>query len=108
MSEQNALPSRSRQATLEQDTAAGGAELRKIRTKAGDVATISLAVSPSGPPFRVTLRFKVGGATVQRPVGTVSGSTRTEVLQKGWKLIREAKIVESNGWQWIVSTSSSQ
>lgn len=96
-------PSRNRQAALEQDEAAGGLELRKMYTKTRDVVTVSLAVDPlSGGASRVFLRFKWGGGTVQRSVGRVSASSRSEALKLGWRMIREQKIVEKEGWSWVV------
>lgn len=50
-------PSKNRLAALEQDKAAGGAELRKMRTKSGGIVTVSLALSPVDGGSRVTLRF---------------------------------------------------
>ena len=94
--------SQNRLAALEQDGAAGGAELRKMRTKTGDVVTVSLSVSDSGGHSRVILRFKWGGGTVQRPVATIAASSRLEALKLGWKIIREQKIVETEGWSWVV------
>lgn len=95
--------SRNRYAALEQDEAAGGAELRKMYTKTRDVVTVSLAVdSLAGGASRVFLRFKWGGGTIQRSVGRVSASSRSEALTLGWKIIREKKIVEKEGWSWVV------
>ena len=93
--------SRNRMASSEQNTAAGGAQLRKMRTKSGDVVTVSLAVSNS-ESGRVILRFKWGGGTVQRPVACVKASSRLEALKLGWKIIREEKIVEKEGWSWVM------
>lgn len=86
---------------LEQDKAAGGAALRKMRTTMGGVVTVSLSVSDSIGGSRVILRFKWGGATVQRLVGTVTAASRFEALKLGWKMIREEKIVEKEGWSWV-------
>lgn len=94
---------KTRQAAAEQDAAAGGSELRKMRTKTGDVVTVSLSVSPSGGGMRVILRFKWGGGTVQRPIATVMTASRNEALREGWKLIREKKLVEKEGWSWVVA-----
>ena len=99
-------PSRNRMAALEQDTAAGGTSLRKMRVKTGDVVTVSLSVSSKEShgkgTARIILRFKWGGGTVQRPVATVEASSRSEALKLGWKAIRENKIVEKEGWSWVV------
>lgn len=97
------LSRKNRQAAAEQDAAAGGAELRKMRTKTGDVVTVSLSVSPSGGASRVILRFKWGGGTVQRPVATIKAASRMEALREGWRLLRENKVVEKEGWAWVVA-----
>lgn len=99
------MSKRTRQASAEQDAAAGGAALRKMRTRAGDVVTVSLSVSSSGDASRIILRFKWGGRTVQRPVATIKAASRTEALREGWKRIRDEKIVEKEGWSWVVAGS---
>jgi hypothetical protein len=88
---------------MEQDRAAGGLERRKLRTKSGDIVVASLAInSPSGKvSHSVTLRFKMGGLTVSRPVGKVEGESRFEILKKGWAKVREDKLAEQNQWSWI-------
>lgn len=86
---------------LEQNKAAGGAALRKMRTTMGSIVTVSLSVSDSGAGSRVILRFKWGGATIQRLVGTVAATSRFEALKLGWKMIREEEIVEKEGWSWV-------
>ncbi|MCE2971550.1 MAG: hypothetical protein LW847_15285 [Burkholderiales bacterium] len=96
---------KTREAAAEQDAAAGAAELRKMRTKTGDVVTVSLSVSPSGGASRVILRFKWGGGTVQRPVANVNAESRAEALREGWRLIREKQIVEKEGWSWVVPST---
>ena len=98
----NAISLRS---ALEQDRAAGGAELRKIHTKTGDVVTVSLAIAESGDALRVTLRFKWGGSNVQRPVGKVVAASRFEALKLGWKMIRAERIVENQGWSWVIPSA---
>ena len=55
---------------LDQDKAAGGANLRKLKIRSGDTVTVSLATSSTKSPYRVILRFK-SGLTVQREVGRV-------------------------------------
>lgn len=95
-------PSQNQLAAMEQNKAAGGEESRKIRTKSGDVVTVSLALAGD----RVTLRFKMGGSTIQRTVGTVTATARAEALKQGWTMLREKRIVENEGWSWVVPTSS--
>ena len=93
--------SRNGMAALAQDRAAGGSDLRKMRTKSGEVVTVSLSVTESSAGSRVILRFKSGGATVQRPVGTVTATSQFHALKLGWQMIREQKIVEKEGWSWV-------
>jgi len=86
---------------MAQDRAAGGSEMRKMRTKSGGIVTVSLSVSQSNAGSRVILRFKSGGATVQRPVATVIATSQFQALKLGWALIREQNIVEKEGWAWV-------
>lgn len=95
--------SQNRMAALEQDKAAGGADFRKMLTKSGGVVTVSLSIRESEGASTLILRFKWGGGTVQRPVGTVRTTSRFEALKWGWKEIREKKIVEAEGWTWVTS-----
>ena len=94
-------PSQNSINAMEQDKAAGGAGLRRLLTNSGDIVTVSLSISASGSASRIILRFKTGGSTIQRTVGTVTTSSRIEALKLGWKMIREEKIVEKDGWSWI-------
>lgn len=50
----------------------------------------------------MTLRFKWGGGTVQRPVGIVKTAPRAEALKLGWGMIRDKRIAENEGWTWVV------
>jgi len=86
--------------SLQQDRAAGGVSRRKMRITSGDVVTVSLAVSGKASPFRVILRFK-SGLTVQRPVAILEAESSAEALKLAWTLIRENKVVEQHGWQWV-------
>jgi hypothetical protein len=86
-------------AAQEQDRAAGGAQMRVLHTRSGDTVTVSLVPEQSSKGWRITLRFKLV-VTVQRPVGLVQASTRQEALERGWRLVRESKIAEQNGWSW--------
>lgn len=86
--------------TMQQDQAAGGLERRKLRIKSGDVVTISLVVNGKASPYRVILRFK-SGLTVQRPVTTLDASSPYEALKLAWSRIRDDRIVEQYGWQWV-------
>lgn len=96
-------PSKQRRAILDQDEAAGGVDRRKILLGGGDTATVSLALGTNvAGVWRVTLRFKHGGRTTQRPVGSVHASDRREALLLGWKLLRSERIVENNRWAWML------
>lgn len=85
---------------FQQDRAAGGISRRKLRITSGDVVTVSLAVSGKASPYRVILRFK-SGLTVQRHVASLEATSPEEALKLGWALIRENKIAENYGWQWL-------
>lgn len=88
---------------LEQDRAAGGIESRKLRIRSGDVVVVSLAISGTGSrtPHGVVMRFKSGGSTISRPVGKVEGESRFEILKKGWAKVKDDRIAEQNGWEWV-------
>jgi len=88
-------------AVMAQDRAAGGLERRKLRTRSGETFTASLAVSPSGSSYRVVLRFKNGGTTIQRPVGTIAAESHFEALRAGWQKVRDDKVIEQEGWSWV-------
>ena len=96
------VPSRGRSLSMQQDRAAVGREMRKMRTRAGEVVTVSLAIARSGKRSRVILRFKFGGSTIQRLVGFVAADSREQALEWGWTQIREARIVEKEGWSWVI------
>jgi hypothetical protein len=89
---------------MEQDRAAGGLDRRKMKIRSGEIVMVSLAISGTGvkTPYGVTMRFKSGGMTVARPVGKIEGVSRSEVLKKGWKKVREDKLAEQNQWSWVV------
>lgn len=89
-------------ATMEQDKAAGSGARRKIRIKSGDVVTASLAMTGTASPYRAVLRSK-SGLTVQRPIGQIVAESKFEALKAGWKLLRDEKIAEGFGWQWVES-----
>jgi len=98
-------PSNNAIAAMEQDKAAGGAGLRKLQTKSGEEVTVSLSLADVAEGKRVTMRFKWGGGTMQRLVGTVNAATRPDALRMGWKMIRDEKIVEKEGWSWVADRS---
>ena len=90
--------------TMEQDRAAGGLERRKLISRSGDVHVVSLAITGAEgtSPRAITMRFKLGGSTVTRPVGKVEGATRFEQLKAGWVKVRADKVAEQNQWRWVV------
>lgn len=98
-------PSKNALAAEEQDAAAGGASARRLRTKSGGIATVSLALAKSGDVVRIIMRFKWGGGTVQRTVGTLPVMTpRAEALRVGWRMAREPGFVERDEWAWESTT----
>lgn len=99
-------PSANALAAEEQDAAAGGSAARRLRTRSGGIVTVSLALAKSGDAIRITMRFKSGGGTVQRTVGTVPASTpRAEALRLGWLMVREPGFVERDEWAWESPTT---
>jgi len=101
-----APPSRNRAAAAEQDQAAGGLQHRKIRIPSGDVVTASLALSVGDTSAYAVLRFKHEKQTFRQPVGSIKKApTRHEMLAAAWRLAREQKSIEKNGWSWVVSTA---
>lgn len=89
------------QSAYDQDKAAGGVDRRKLRIKSGDIVTVSLVATGTKSPYRVILRFK-SGLTVQREVARIEASSLSEAVAIGWKFIRAEKIVEQQGWAWLV------
>lgn len=103
----DASTSRNGMASVEQNRAAGGAELRRMLTKSGEAVTVSLDVTASEDgTYRARLRFKSGGATVQRPIGKVSAPNRFQALKLAWSMLKAEKIAEKEGWSWVASGSS--
>lgn len=90
-------------ASLAQDRAAGGPGRRKMRTRSGEIVTVSLVVMVTGkdPVSRVHLRFRSGGVMVTRPVGNFEVENTFEVLKLGWAKVRAENIVEQFEWSWI-------
>jgi hypothetical protein len=88
-------------ATIQQDQAAGGIQRRKMRIRSGEIFTVSLAVAGTKSPYRLTLRFKNGGTTIQRPVGPIDAESSFEALKLGWTKIREDRFVDQFGWSWV-------
>lgn len=88
-------------ATFQQDQAAGGIQRRKMRIRSGEVFTVSLSVSGAKSPYRVILRFKNGGTTIQRPVGSIDADSPFDALTLGWVKIREEKLIDQYGWSWV-------
>jgi hypothetical protein len=96
-------------ASLEQNRAAGGAEFRRMLTRSGEAVTVSLDVTASDEDtYRARLRFKSGGATVQRPVGRVSAPNRFQALKLAWAMLKADKIAEKEGWSWSATTPKAE
>lgn len=93
---------RANPASIAQDRAAGGADRRLLRTKSGDVVTVSVVLTGVAPSQKASLRFRLGGAMVSRPIGVIETSASDKALDLAWAKLRgDDGIVESNGWAWI-------
>lgn len=90
------------QSTNEQDEAAGGSERRQLYIEDGKLvnASISVRLFKQGHQHYAYLQFKHDYKTVTRYVGQVSAGSKAESLAIGWRMVREKKIAESNGWRW--------
>ena len=78
-------------------------------TRSGEAVTVSLDVTASdGGTYRARLRFKSGGATVQRPVGKVFATNRFQALKLAWALLRAERIAEKEGWTWSATASKAE
>lgn len=95
--------SRNGTAALEQNRAAGGADQRRMLTRSRESVTVSLDVTASTDgTYRARMRFKSGGATVQRPVGKFAAPNRFQALKLVWSALKAEKIAEKEGWSWVV------
>jgi hypothetical protein len=92
---------RPNKASAAQDRAAGGSQRRIMRTRAGDVVTVSMVIRKAGMAMRVTLRFRMGGVMVTRPVGVFKVSEPDEALKLAWDQVRQQNLAEANGWSWV-------
>ncbi len=99
--------SRNGTAALEQNRAAGGAEQRRMLTRSGESVTVSLDVTASrdDTTYSARLRFKSGGATVQRPVGKFTAPNRFQALKLAWAALKSENIAEKEGWSWVASNT---
>lgn len=89
-------------ASRAQDLAAGGAERRLMRSRSGDVVTVSVVLKSSPPLHRASLRFRSGGVMVTRPLGVFEANATADALKQAWDKLRGAeRIAESNGWSWL-------
>lgn len=78
----------------EQDTAAGGREMRLIHLPTGGAATASILLHrPQGRRIYGYLRYKHAGRNHRFYVGEVTAPTRAEALRRGWNLAREKGLV---------------
>ncbi len=93
-----------RKASEDQDRAAGGVQMRKVKLLDGVVATASVSVQlfPRGYQQWGYLRFKVGGKTRRCYIGKVSADTLDESLAVGWRMVREMRVLERAGWSWLI------
>jgi hypothetical protein len=88
----------------EQDQAAGGKECRELRLGDGTVVTASIAIRTFIKTPNQSygyLQFKVLGKTVTKYVGRVTADTRAASLRIGWAMVRQRKLAQANGWQWV-------
>lgn len=84
-----------------QDTAAGGRHARELRVEGGRTYTASIETVKIANHFWAYLRFKNGNQTTRKYIGRVTAPTKDECLRLGWKLVRELKVVEIHGWEWV-------
>lgn len=93
---------RANPASIAQDRAAGGANRRLLRTKSGDVVTVSIVLTGVAPSQKASLRFRLGGTMVSRPIGVIEALATEKALDLAWATLRgDDSLVESNGWAWI-------
>ena len=93
-----------RKTNEEQDRAAGGDHMRKVKLPDGVVATASVSVQTFPKSYQEWgyLRFKTGGKTMRCYIGKVSADTLDESLTIGWRMAREKRVLERAGWSWLV------
>jgi hypothetical protein len=97
-----------RKTNEEQDRAAGGEQMRKVKLPDGVVATASVSVQLFAKSHQQWgyLRFKNGGKTTRCYIGKVSADTLYESLTIGWQMVREKQVLERAGWSWLVPSVS--
>ena len=98
-----------RKTNEEQDLAAGGDYMRKVKLPDGGEATASVSVQILSRSHQKWgyLRFKTGGKTHRCYVGKVSAETLEDSLAIGWRMVREKHVLERAGWSWLVPSASS-
>lgn len=78
-------------------------------TKSGEAVTVSLDVTAAEDgAYRARLRFKSGGATVQRPIGKVTAPNRFQALKLAWALLKAERIAEKEGWTWSATAPKAE
>lgn len=77
-----------RQRAEEQDRAAGGKDLRRVRLPTGKTAhaSVALRVQPQGRRIYAYLRWSEAGRTYERYIGEVTQPTREANLTDAWQL----------------------
>ena len=86
---------RVRRSSAEQDRAAGGREARLVSVDGGAVSRASIELKQyidSGACWAY-LRWSAGGKTLNRYLGRVDGSRRSERLKQGWELARSRRLL---------------
>lgn len=86
------------EAVREQNSAAGGADARRITLPDGTMRNASIELKRVHNFHRIYayLRYSVGGKTVSVYVGEVTGRTRLENLEQAWFLAHTRELLVSN------------
>ena len=78
-------------------------------TRSGEAVTVSLDVTPlEGGLYSARLRFKSGGATIQRPVCRIPAPNRFQALKLAWVILKAEKVAEKEGWTWPMTALESR
>lgn len=85
------------QRVIEQDTAAGGREARRVRLPGGrrGHASIALRLLRKGRRVYAYLRWSDGGKTYERYVGEVDRDTRAANLTQAWHTVRHKGLLDT-------------
>jgi hypothetical protein len=92
---------------FEQDEVTGGEAYRQLRLNDGTIVLVSVSVRKflKSPSKRYAyMQFKSSRKTVTKYVGAVTADSKLNSLVLGWRLLRQRKIAEANGWEWVKKT----